>query len=45
MYASDYPLVPFERILGQIDEHLKLTPENKRKFLRDNARRAFKLGD
>lgn len=43
MYASDYPLVPFERILGQIDEHLKLTPEVKKKYLCDNARRAFKL--
>lgn len=43
MYASDYPLVPFERILSQVDEHLKLSPEVKRKFLRDNARRAFKL--
>jgi len=43
MYASDYPLVPFGRILGQIDEHLKLSPEIKKKFLCDNARRAFKL--
>jgi predicted TIM-barrel fold metal-dependent hydrolase len=43
MYASDYPLVPFERILSQIDEHLKLTPQVKKKYLCDNARRAFKL--
>lgn len=43
MYASDYPLVPFERAIGQIDEHLKLSPEIKKKFLCDNARRAFKL--
>jgi hypothetical protein len=43
MYASDYPLVPFDRILSQVDEHLKLSPEVKQKFLRDNARRAFKL--
>ena len=43
LYASDYPLVPFGRILGQVDEHLGLSPEIKRKYLRENAKRAFKL--
>lgn len=43
LYASDYPLVPFGRILGQVDEHLGLSLEIKRKYLRENAKRAFKL--
>ena len=43
-YGEPVQVTPiWNRILGQIDEHLQLTPEIKKKYLCDNARRAFKL--
>ncbi|MBI1814606.1 MAG: amidohydrolase [Deltaproteobacteria bacterium] len=42
-FATDYPLLGFDRVAKEIDEHLGLTPEVKRKFLRENARRILKL--
>ena len=43
MFASDWPLLPVARPLEQLDEHCAPSDEVKRKFLRDNAIRAFKL--
>jgi predicted TIM-barrel fold metal-dependent hydrolase len=43
LFASDWPLLPVERPLAQVDEHCGLSDEARRKFLRDNALRAFKL--
>ncbi len=42
-FATDYPLLAFDRVIKEIDEHLGLSPEVKRKFLRDNARRVLQL--
>jgi hypothetical protein len=44
LFASDWPLLPIARPLAQVDEHLKLPAEARRKFLRENALRAFRLG-
>lgn len=44
LFASDYPLLPFDRCIRQVDE-LGLTPEVKRKFLRENAMRVFSLDE
>ena len=41
-FATDYPLLQWERVLGEIDE-LGLSPEVRQRFLRDNALAAFKL--
>ena len=41
-FATDYPLLQWERVLGEIDG-LELAPEIKKRFLHDNAVRAFNL--
>jgi hypothetical protein len=41
-FATDYPLLPFDRVIQEIDA-LELSPEVRQLFLRDNARRALKL--
>jgi hypothetical protein len=43
LFASDWPLLPIARPLAQLDAHCPLPPEVARKFLRENAVRAFKL--
>jgi hypothetical protein len=43
LFASDWPLLPIARPLAQLEEHCALPPAVARKFLRDNAVRAFKL--
>ena len=43
LFATDYPLLPFDRVLTELDA-LDLSAEVRRLFLRDNARRALKLG-
>jgi len=43
LFASDWPLLPMARPLGQLDEHCGLPEEVRRKFLRENALQAFKL--
>lgn len=42
IWATDYPLLPFDRALSEVD-HLGFTEEVKRKIVRDNAARAFRL--
>jgi hypothetical protein len=41
-FATDYPLLQWERVLGELDA-LELPPEVRRCFLHDNAVRAFNL--
>jgi predicted TIM-barrel fold metal-dependent hydrolase len=41
-FATDYPLLQWERVLGEIDA-LGLPPDVRRKFLHDNAVKAFNL--
>jgi hypothetical protein len=41
-FATDYPLLPFDRVIKELDA-LGLSPEARQLFLRDNARRALKL--
>jgi predicted TIM-barrel fold metal-dependent hydrolase len=41
-FATDYPLLQWDRVLPDVDA-LGLAPEIRQRFLRDNARRAFKL--
>jgi predicted TIM-barrel fold metal-dependent hydrolase len=41
-FATDYPLLQWSRVLKEV-EALDLSPEGQRKFLRENALRAFKL--
>ena len=43
LFASDWPLLPIARPLGEMDEHCPLPEAVRRKFLRDNAIRAFRL--
>ena len=43
LFASDWPLLPVGRSLEQLDEHCALPQAVRRKFLRDNAVRAFRL--
>jgi hypothetical protein len=43
LFASDWPLLPIARPLGELDEHCALPDSVRRKFLRENALRAFKL--
>jgi hypothetical protein len=43
LFASDWPLLPIGRPLAELDEHCALPEGVRRKFLRDNALRAFKL--
>jgi uncharacterized protein len=44
LFASDWPLLPLARPLDQLGEHCALPDDARRKFLRDNAIRAFNLG-
>lgn len=44
LWATDYPLLPFKRCIDEIDD-LNIRFESKKKLLRDNAIRAFKLED
>jgi len=41
-FATDYPLLQWERVLGEVDA-LGLSAEVKQRFLHDNAARAFNL--
>ena len=41
-FATDYPLLPFDRVLKDL-EALELPDDVRRLFLRENARRALKL--
>src|SRR5437667_208879 len=41
-FATDYPLLRWDRVLPEVDA-LELDPEVKRRFLHDNAARAVKL--
>ena len=43
IWATDWPIVDFERSLTQLDD-LDLKPDVRRKLLHDNAVAAFKLG-
>lgn len=43
IWASDWPILDFDRCLKQVDD-LGLTPEVRQKFLHDNAVAAFSLG-
>jgi predicted TIM-barrel fold metal-dependent hydrolase len=43
LFASDWPLLPVGRPLAQLDEFCPLPEAVRRKFLRENAVRAFKL--
>ncbi|MBI2890569.1 MAG: amidohydrolase [Nitrospirae bacterium] len=42
IWATDYPLLPFDRALREVDGHA-FTEEVKRKIVRENAARAFGL--
>jgi uncharacterized protein len=41
-FATDYPLLPWGRVLKEV-EALELPPEVARRFLRENALKAFAL--
>ncbi len=43
LFASDWPLLPIGRPLAELDEFCPMPEAVRRKFLRDNAVRAFKL--
>jgi hypothetical protein len=43
LFASDWPLLPIGRPLAELEEHCRLPESVRRKFLRENAVRAFKL--
>lgn len=43
LFGTDFPVLDFERTRADI-EALNLRPEPKRKLLRDNALRVYKLG-
>jgi predicted TIM-barrel fold metal-dependent hydrolase len=42
MFGTDFPVLQFERTRAEV-EALNLRPAPKRKFLRDNALRLYKL--
>jgi uncharacterized protein len=42
LFGTDYPALAFERTRREIDD-LDLRPEAKRKFMRENARKLYKL--
>src|SRR5882672_3368647 len=44
LFGTDFPILDFERTRAEV-EALGLKPEPKRKFLRDNAIRVYKLKD
>jgi hypothetical protein len=41
-FATDYPLLQWERVLKEVDA-LELGPEIRQRFLHDNAAKAFNL--
>jgi hypothetical protein len=43
LFASDWPLLPIARCVDQLDEFCPMPEAVRRKFVRDNAIRAFKL--
>jgi hypothetical protein len=43
LFASDWPLLPIGRPLAELGEHCPLPEPVRRKFLRENALRAFRL--
>jgi hypothetical protein len=43
LFASDWPLLPVARPLGELGQYCPMPDDVRRKFLRDNAVRAFKL--
>jgi predicted TIM-barrel fold metal-dependent hydrolase len=43
LFGTDFPVLDFERTRAEV-EALGLKPEPKRKLLRDNALRLYKLG-
>lgn len=43
IFATDWPLLTYDRTLATVDEHLDLPPDVKQKYLHDNAVAAFKL--
>ena len=43
LFASDWPLLPIARPLGQLPEYCELPADVRQKFLRENAIRAFRL--
>jgi len=43
LFASDWPLLPIGRPLGELDRFCPMPEDVRRKFLRDNALRAFRL--
>ena len=42
IFGTDFPVIDIERAVAEVDE-LGLRPEPKRKFLRDNAARLYRL--
>jgi predicted TIM-barrel fold metal-dependent hydrolase len=44
LFGTDWPVVDPERAMREVEE-LELRPESRRKFLRDNAIKLFKLDD
>lgn len=42
IWGTDYPLLSFNRCIDEVEDH-QFDPAVKRKLLRENARRAFKL--
>jgi hypothetical protein len=42
IFGTDFPILKFERTREEVEE-LNLRPEPKRKFLRDNVKRIYKL--
>ena len=42
IFGTDFPVIDIERAIAEVDE-LGLRPEPKRKFLRDNAARLYRL--
>ena len=42
-FATDWPVLSWDRVHRELDDVLQLNPDVRRKFTHDNARRAFKL--
>jgi predicted TIM-barrel fold metal-dependent hydrolase len=43
LFGTDWPITRYDRVFAELDEHLRLEEPVKRKFMHDNAVRAFKL--
>jgi predicted TIM-barrel fold metal-dependent hydrolase len=43
LFASDWPLLQVSRPLAELDQYCPMPEETRRKFLRENAIRAFRL--